>query len=190
MIGDSSNAVANDAILLVSGNAPPVTGNAPTFDNSTLGQALQQIYVPVVQTVGRQFGWDFARSTVALSLTGNVSLFGWTYEYAYPSNGVEVWQLRPTAPADLNNPLPVNWSVYNALVGGNQVRVIGTNLQNALGVYNNMPSEAAWDSLFREAVVRLIASELSMAGFGKPDAADFYLNSGAAMETIGEARPD
>ena len=185
----TSNDVANQALLLVSGaNTPPVTGVAPNFDKSAAGLALQKLYAPCVQTVARQFGWDFARSTVALALSGNAAPFPWAFEYLYPSNGVEVWQLAPPALADPNNPLPVNFEVANAVVATGQARVIHANLANALGVYNNAPVEAAWDSLFREAVVRALASELGMAIFGKPDVAEMYLESGAAFETLGEGR--
>ena len=185
----TSNDVANQAIQFIGDNAGPfVTGQYPTFDNSTSGMALQKLYGAVVQTVGRQHGWDMARNTIALTLSGNTAPFPWTYEYLYPTNGIEVWQLMPTAVSDLNNPLPTDWVVANAVVTGQQQRVIETSLINALAVYNNNPNENTWDSLFREAVVRLLASELASALFGKPDVAQNYLESGGAFENIGEAR--
>lgn len=185
---ETSNSVANSAIQLIGDNQAAVTGFAPTFDNSAAGQALQKLYAPCVATVARQFGWDFARRTVALSLSGNTPVFPWTVEYLYPSNGVQVWQLTPETLADPNNPLPVNWEEANAQVSGVQKKVIHCNLVNALAVYNNNPTEATWDSLFREAVVRLLASELAMAIAGRPDTADALIKSGAAFETIGEGR--
>ena len=186
----TSNDVANQAIELMGGNQPPVTGYAPTFDNSTTGVALQKLYAPCVATVARQFGWDFARAQAALSLSGNAAPTGWAYEYLYPGQGVEVWQLVPPALADPNAPLPINWAVGNAQVGGDQVKVIWSNLAGALAAYNNNPTEATWDPGFREAVVRLLASELASALAGKPDLAENYLQSGAAFESIGAGRPD
>lgn len=186
-----SNAIANQAILYMGGNQPFVQGQAPTFDNSTAGKALQKLYAPCVATVQRQWGWDASRNTAALVPTGNTPpLPGYSEEYAYPPNGIEVWQLVPPEPADPNNPLPINWSVGNNLVDKVQTKVIWTNLENALATYNNNPSEATWDPLFREAVVRLLASELAMAIAGKPDAAEAFLQSGAAFEQAGEARSD
>jgi hypothetical protein len=186
----TSNDIANQALQDLGGNMPAVQGQAPTFDNSTAGKALQRLYTPTVQTVARQFGWDFARCLVALTLSGNAAPagFGYNFEYLYPGNSVEVWQLMPAVIADANNPLPVNWTVGNTLVNGVQTKVIWSNLANAQGVYNNAPAEAVWDSLFREAVVRLLTSVLAMAIAGKPDVAEAYLQSGAAFEGIGETR--
>lgn len=187
---DTSNTVANQAIMLCGDNQTPVQGLAPNFDSSTTGKILQKIYAPAVATVSRQWGWDLARNEVALVATGNTPPLGYAFEYAYPSNGIEVWQLVPQTQADVNNPLPVNWNVGNAVVSSAQVKVIWTNLANAQAIYNNNPNEGTWDALFREAVVRLLASELAMAGVGRPTTAQAMLESGGAFETLGESRPD
>lgn len=186
----TSNDIANQAISLIGDNTPPVQGFAPTFDSSPAGQQLQNLYVPCVRTVARQFGWDFARSDAALTPSGNTAPWPWAYEYGYPTGTVEIWQILPATTIDPNNPLPVRWNVGNAVVSGAQSRVIWTNQQTAVAVLNNMPNESTWDDLFREAVVRLLASELSIALFGKPDQAEAYLNSGAAFEQVGESRTD
>jgi hypothetical protein len=187
----TSNDIANQAIEYTGNNQPLVTGNAPGFDGSPNGIILQKIYAPAVATVARQWGWDLARNSFALVPTGNAAPLGYAFEYAYPPNGIEVWQLTPQFPlADPNNPLPVNWNIGNAIVAGTQSKVIWTNLANAQAVYNNNPNENTWDALFREAVVRLLASELAMAGTGRPDTSQALLESGAAFESIGEGRPD
>lgn len=186
----TSNDIANQAIQLIGDNMPPVSGFAPTFDSSPAGVALAQLYGPAVATVAREWGWDFARNSVALAATGNAAPLGWLFEYAYPTNGIELWQLVPPVLTDANNPQPINWDVGNNIVAGNQKKVIWTNLAGALAIYNNNPSEATWDPLFREAVVRLLASELAMAIPGKPDTAGMLLESGAAFESLGEGRPD
>lgn len=180
--------IVNQAIQYLGNNQPPVTGNAPSFDTSAAGQAAAALYTPCVQAVAREFGWDFARNTVALVATGNVPPPDWAFEYAYPASGVQVWQLRPAVLVDPNNPLPVNWVVANAVVGGTQGRVIHTNQAGALAIFNNAPTEGAWDSDFREAVVRLLASEMAMALAGRPDTSQALLESGAAFETVGEGR--
>ena len=180
--------IVNQAIQLIGDNQPPVTGNAPGFDSSPAGKAAAVLYVPCVQTVGRRFGWDFARNLVALTLTGNPATVLWPFEYLYPANGVQVWQLVPAVLADPNNPLPINWSVGNALVGGAQRKVIWTDLANAKANYNNAPNENTWDPLFREAVVRQLASEFAMALAGKPETSQSLLESGNGFEGIGEGR--
>jgi hypothetical protein len=187
-VGVTSNDIANQAIVDMGGNQPAVTGQAPNFDNSTAGLALQKLYAPTVQTVAKQFGWDFTRAAVALQPTGNNAPLGYAFEYLYPANGIEVFELQPQPIADFNNPLPVNWTIGNDVVGGTQSKVIWTNLANAIAVYNNVPQESTWDALFHEAVVRLLTSVLSMALAGKPDVAEAYLQSSAAFEAIGETR--
>lgn len=183
--------IVNQALLFMGGDQPPVTGVAPAFDTSPAGQAAARLYAPCVATIARKFGWDFARSTVALTLSGNVAPLPWAYEYSYPA-GVQVWQLMPSAAGqtDPNNPLPVNWVVANNVVNGAQARVIQTNLANAFAVYNGNPNENTWDSLFREAVARLLASEMAMAIAGKPDTSKEMLESAGQFEATGEERRD
>jgi hypothetical protein len=185
----TSNDIANQALQLIGNNpSPEVSGQAPNFDNSSAGKALKRLYAPAVATIARQWGWDLGRSIVPLVLSGNVAPLGWTYEYLYPSNGIQVWQLMPAAFVDANNPLPVTWSVGNVLVGNTQTKVIWSNLIAALATYNNNPNENTWDPLFREAVVRLLASDLALALASRPETAAGLLESGGAFETIGESR--
>jgi hypothetical protein len=187
----TSTDIVNQAVQLLGWDNPtPVTGVAPNFDTSTLGKAAAAIYAPCVATVARQFGWDFTRNMVGLTLSGNVAPFPWSYEYLYPTNGIQVWQVMPSSTSftDFNNPLPVNWVVGNAVVSSIQTKVIWTNMASARVVYNNAPLESTWDPLFREAVVRLLASELAMATAGKPDVSQSLLETGGAFESIGEKR--
>ena len=184
----TSGDIVNQALQIIGDNMPPVTGNAPTFDSSPAGQAAAQLYASCVATVMRQFEFDFARNTVGLVATGNVAPFPWSFEYGYPGNGIEVWQVMPTAATDPYDPLPVNFIIENAVVGGNQKRVIHTNLSPAQVVYNNNPNEGTWDAIFREAVVRLLASELAMAIAGKPDFAQAVLESASAFESVATQR--
>lgn len=185
----TSTDLANEALLLIGGNQPKVTGVAPTFDNSTAGQALQLLYVPAFRAALRQFGWDFARATYTLVLSGNPAPYPWTYEYLYPPNGVQVNSLLNPAD-DVNNPIPYNFNVANAVVTGVQQRVIWTTLQNARCRYTNQPNENTIDDDFHQAFVGLLASALGMAIGGKPDVAQAMLERGGSFEKIGEARQD
>lgn len=183
----TSTDIVNQALLLIGGNQEPVTGTAPSFDDSAVGKAAAILYAPCVATVARQFGWDFARNTVTLQLSGNTPPAGWAFQYRYPPSGVEVWDIYP-ANEDQNDPLPYDFNVSNDVVSGSTARVINTNLQDALAVYNNNPNESAWDSLFREEVVRLLASELANAIAGKPDLAQGSIDAYSGFAQIGESR--
>lgn len=187
----TSNDIANEAIQLIGDNQPAVVGQSPTFDQSAAGKALQKLYVPTVAAVQRAWGWDASRATVSLGApTANAPPLGYLYEYAYPTNGIEVWQLVPQTIADLNDPRPVNFNVGNAQVLGAQTKVIWTSLQNAQAIYNNNPTEAIWDPLFRQAVVRLLGSALGMALEGRPDSAHELLENYQQFQALGESRAD
>lgn len=169
--------IVNRALAIIGGfnNNKPVTGNAPTFDSSPAAQAAGILYQPCVQTVARQFGYDFSRGIVTLSLSGNTAKLGFSFEYLYPTNGVQVRQLMPHADNDANNPLPQRWVVGNATVSSVPKKVIWTNIASADAVFTNQPPEDLWDAEFAEAVVRLLASELAPAlqGKGETEATQF-----------------
>jgi hypothetical protein len=176
----TSKDIVNQAIMLVGNNQPLVTAGAPSFDNSAAGIAASQIYAPCVATIQRQFEWDASRNIVSLTLSPNTAPFPWAFEYLYPGNGIEVWQLMPPS-GDPNDPVPIDMLVGNTLVSAVQQRVIWSNLAGAIATYNNNPNEATWDAGFREAVVRLLASELAMAVAGKPDLTQVMLESGGSF---------
>lgn len=180
--------IVNEALQMIGGNQPLVTGNSPTFDNSTAGKSAAQIYVPTVQAVMRLFEWDMGRSTVNLAPSGNAAPWPWAYEYVYPANGAEIWQLAPASITDPNNPLPTNWSVANATVSGAQARVIHTDVPNARVIYNNTPAPDVWDGVFKEAVVRLLASKFAMAVAGKPETSALMLESFNAFVNAAKSR--
>lgn len=181
--------IVNQALNYMGNDIPPVTGVSPTFDDTPAGKAAQRLYAPCIATVARSFGWDFARKTVALALTGNAAPAPWAFQYAYPPQSVEVWDIFPSD-EDPNDPLPYNFSVANDVVSGNIVRVINTNLAAARGVYNNNPPPDAWDANFHEAAVRLLASEFAIALAAKPDLAAALQESYGAFEQIAESRQD
>jgi len=186
----TSTIVANQALQLSGNNQPLVTGSSPNFDSSPSGVILSYLYPWVVRTVGRQFNWDFSRTTAALVVTGNTPPFPWANEYTYPANAVQIWQLLPPAIFDVNDPLPINWVVANNLVTSIQTKVIQTNLAAASAVYDNLPQESVWDPGFQEAVVRLLASELAMGKDGRPDLAEQYYESSAQISGFMQGRRD
>lgn len=187
----TSTDVANQALVLMGDNQPLVTGAYPNFNttnSSEAGKALNLLYGTTVDSVSRQFPWDFARKQSALSLTGNTAPVYWLYEYLYPDNAVQLWQILPSAIVDRNNPIPINWSVGNTLVSGLQKKVIWTNIGSALCVFNNRPLESVWDSLFTQSVVRLLASAVSTALAGRPDIAQLMIKTGSLFESVAEMR--
>lgn len=188
----TSQDLANQALQYMGGNQPPVQGLWPSFvgtdaQSTTAARALNILYGACVATVQRGTFWDASRRTIALTRTANTPRL-YAFQYLYPGNGIQVWQLAPATDADPNDPLPVNYDVANDIVNGAQAKVIETNLANAWAIYNNNPNESVWDPDMREAVARLLASEVAMAIGGKPDLSQSLLQSGSGFENIGEGR--
>lgn len=186
--------IVNRAVQFIGGfnNQGAVTGSPPAFDGSAVGLAAGTLYTSVVQTAARQFGWDFSRNIATLVASGNAAPFpmGFTHEYLYPTSGIQVRQLIPATFSDSNDPLPIRWTVGNALVSALSKKVIWTNQTNARASFTNQPPEDLWDALFTESVVRLLASELATAIPGKPDTAEQTLKQAAMFESIGTQRGD
>lgn len=182
--------IVNRAIYLIGDDQPPVQGTAPTFDDSNAGKAAKVLYAPCVATVMREFGWDAARNTFALQVTGNVAPVPYAVEYLYPPVAIQIWTVIPTGGDPINNPAPVNFNVANAVVNGTQKKVIHAYDTGLLAVINNNPTEDTWDPLLAEAVVRLLASEFAVALAGKSGLSDSAIKTGSAFEQIGESRQD
>lgn len=182
--------IVNEAIQLIGNNQPAVTGSPPTFDSSPAGVAAAALYQSVVNTVARQANWDWTRQTVTLTASGNTPPLPFTYEYLYPANAVQVWQVIPASLSDANNPLPITWQVANTMVGGNQTKVVQTNQASASAVVATVltNSEPLWDPLFRQAVVRLLASEMAMACEARPDTAREMLETSVQFAQVGATR--
>jgi hypothetical protein len=183
--------IVNRATVLFGGfnSNKPVTGVPPLFDATPLGIAAGAAYGGVVQTVGKAWGWDFARNYATLALTGNPAPFGWVFEYAYPTSGIEVRQitLNPVQAllTDPNNPAPIRWEIGNNVVSSVATKVIWCNVQQALAVISGQPPEGLWDAGFVEEVIRLLASELGMGAAGRPETAQIeYERSREAAQTF------
>jgi len=187
MAESATAAVVNEALIMMGGNQKLVTGAAPDFDSSASGIAAKYLYNPCVAFVARQFEWDFARYTGALETSGNTPPDGWAFEYLYPEDAVQVWQVKPPT-TDPNDPLPTTWVRANALVEDAQTAVIWTDVADAVAVYNNNPLPTVWDAGFRQAVVRLLASEFAIALAGRPGTSQALLSSAAMMNEIAKAR--
>ena len=191
MQGQTSTTVGQQALNLIGGNFPALSGVAPNFDSSTAGKALASIYVPTVQAVQKQYGWDASRRQYQLSASGNAGPFpyGFTNEYLYPPFAVEIREIQALVPADVNDPLPVLKDIGNTLVGGVQTKVIWTNQVAAYATLNNNPAEAVWDATFTEVVVRLLASKLALVLVSKPETATFMGQTGMQTADLNKMRP-
>lgn len=186
----TSQQVVNEALNLIGYDGPAITGVAPTFDSSTAGLVAANVYAPSVAAVARAHAWSFARTVAALVATGNTAPFPWSFEYAFPANCVDVWQVTPQSIVDSNNPAPTAWARGTRVVGGNAVSVIWASGSPANAVFNSNPPESTWDPIFRQAVVDYLAHRFAIANLGKPDLQASYLEEFGQKMQIGMQRDD
>ena len=188
--GATSVTVTNEALQFIA-SQKRITSLS---DGSPAAQAASVLYTPTVELLLRELDPDFARYTLALTpATVTSSTVPWTYAYAYPNDCLRLRQVRPPgsgtgALSDINDPSPVLANVGFALNSSTPVKVILTDQQNALGVYTtSLVTEAQWDSVFQDAVVRRLANPLAMALSGRPDFAKTILEQSALVAATAEA---
>jgi hypothetical protein len=180
--------IVNRALQEIAAQAT-VTGTNPTFDGSAAGNAAGILYDGVVQTILRSQDWEFARrEAVTLATDGNVAPPPWAAEYVYPADCMRLLQVMPATLVP-NDPQPVVWSVAEVTVSGQPAKAILTNQANARATYmSSAPTENQWDSIFTEAVVRMLASELAMALGGRPDFSEKMLQISGGLVQSGGGR--
>lgn len=166
-------------------------------DNTPAAKAAAVVYAPTVQLMLRELDPDFARFTAPLALSAAVTpVVPWAFEYLYPADCVRLRQVRPPGSgtgslSDPNDPVPIRANVAFDTIATVVTKVILTNQINALAVYTSSSiTEAQWDSVFADAVIRRLANPLAMALSGRPDFAEKLLMQSAQMAMTAEAVDD
>jgi hypothetical protein len=168
-----------------------VTGEWPNFSGGGNVSTYANILYPgVVSLVAREQDYECLKFVASLVPSGLVPLPPWQFEYLYPADCVRIRQITPPT-WNANDPQPVEWSVEEHPNAGTLQKVIGCNIANAMAVYTTAVtnvSEAQWDALLQEAVVRTLASELAMAIAGRPDFSRVTLEQAGQLVAGGAGR--
>lgn len=170
------------------GNQSQISSIQPS-DGTPAGNAASEFYTPKIQMLLRAAPWDFARKTAPLTQlkatvvngvaqTTNLPPTPFSFEYAWPSDCIKARFLLPTPSVSggLSQPLMTGTSIdpntgtYSTKTpfvvatdndsGGNPIKVILTNLQNAQLVYTADLSQYPdlWESLFLSGATAFLAS--------------------------------
>jgi hypothetical protein len=127
-------------------------------DGSQEANYANLLYNPLRDFLLREGDYEFASSPVVPTAIATPS-FPWLYAYQYPLDCVRVKQLIP-AGFNILDPQPVEFNIANSAA----TRAIVTKQEVAIMVYTtNGVSEAFWDPMFTEAMVRMLASALAFA---------------------------
>ena len=122
------------------------------FNDASFVQAttLTSVLEESVREVGRERNWQCLTTREALTANETAPSFGWTYSFPIPSDCLRI--------VAFNDAPIINGSSLFAIEGSN----IYTNSETAELVYvKYSATEAAYDNLFRVALIALIASKLA-----------------------------
>ncbi len=161
-------------------------------EGSAQANACSTLFIPTYEQLARTAYWGCLRAEATLTLlaaaqgtpenpngtTLPLPPTPWLYQYAYPSNCLQVRFIQPSLPApnagvpifSVNTGAPtwlpnggqIPYAIgYATDSNGNPLNVILTNQSQAIAVFTvNQPNPSIWDSLFSQAMVATLAAYL------------------------------
>lgn len=148
------------------------------FEGSEASRAALTVYGQTRDDILRSKDWPFARRSVALTVlkTAPVGGYGltpwsdayppapWIYEYAYPTDCVEMRAVRPTPTVIVEMDPQPNIFVEASDTTQAPSKVVLTNLANALAVYTGRIIDMSqWEPMFTEAFVDALGRRMAAA---------------------------
>jgi hypothetical protein len=185
--GATPASVVNQSLAQISAQYT-LSGTLPDFDGSAAGLAAGILYAPAVVLLLRQQDYEFSRNDVALTVAGISAPYPWSDVYLYPSDCLKIRQVKP-AVWNQNDPFPTRWTEMEQMISGVQTRVIACDVSGAVLTYTTSAvTESEWDSIFQEAFVRLLGSELAAALGGRFDLSEKMLGVSGGLVGIGAGK--
>jgi len=125
-------------------------------ENNTTARTCNIIYSDSRDAVLRDHTWSFARKIISLNVLANEEVINWDYLYVYPPTCLFIIKIFNETDLDTNN--------YKELLSPiTDTKVIASNLEEAYIEYiMKILNPNLFDSLFINALVHKLASELSM----------------------------
>lgn len=107
--------------------------------------------------------YDFARASVLATPVGGTVPAPWLFMYAYPDNAVRIRDIMsPTYLANLNDPLPIDFSRGTVIVGGITKQVVLTNeAADTLVFTEQVTDPSLYQEGFTEAFIMALSSRLA-----------------------------
>lgn len=138
-------------------------------EQSVNAEKCRVLYPQVRKTVLTDAVWGFAKSTRALSLTGNTPE-EWEYEYNYPNDCLKLLYLVPpgVSKATVRHGLTLNNTEvehlpYETMNNTSGDLVIATNQENAKAAFIKAVTDVRlFDAKFEEALILKLAAELAI----------------------------
>lgn len=148
------------------------------FDGSEHAQDVLEIYGQTRDEMLREFDYDFAQRSVALTLLKSAPPggyfppnlwnpaanppIGWAFEYAFPTDAIKIRTIKPQPLFIVNaDPQPYDFTEGNDSLLTPAQRVILTNVGSAVAVYTGRVTDpTTWDVAFTDALAARLAALL------------------------------
>lgn len=149
------------------------------LEGSDHANTILQLYSQTRDDLLRNYDYDFAQRSVALTLLKSAPVggyfppnlwnpmtnppAGWLYEYAYPDDALKIRLVKPQ-PMFVMNAAPVPWpfSEYNDNLLSPAQRTIVCNVPSAIAVYTGRVTDPTlWDVAFSEAFAAALARRIA-----------------------------
>lgn len=153
-------------------------------DGSAEAQYVNLLYAPIRDFLLTDGDYDWSMAAAALVPVVSRSSI-WDYEYTYPTSALRIRQVIPAA-IDMLDPRPIAWVV--AVAAGASARAIFTSQPAASALYTTPAAEAAWDGIFHQSFVRMLASALAFALENRIEASKVKLDEALGFAGVGKMR--
>lgn len=148
------------------------------LDGSNQSQVILQVYGQTRDELLRNFDYDFAERTIALTVLKSAPSggyfppntwdpttmppVGFGFEYAFPDDCVKIRNLVPQPSFVVNmNPQPIDWTEFNDNRYTPARRTILTNVADAIATYTGRVTDPTnWDVAFAEALSAALARRI------------------------------
>jgi hypothetical protein len=129
------------------------------YEGSKAARVALDLYGQTRDEVLASEPWYFARSEIALVVTGVAAPVPWAFEFTFPANAIKLWSVKPSViPID---PAPINWLESTDTRLGGTKRSILTTFAPAIGVFTQkIIDPAAWPPEFATGLIMELAKKM------------------------------
>lgn len=153
----SETDLLNDSLSQIGVN--PITA---IDDGSIPANHCQRLYPALRDSVLRAHHWNFATKRVQLALEVASPVYGYTYQYALPSDCLKVVSYSGASPANTTLVTDEDWiAPWQYRIEGR--KLLSNDAEAWITYLSRITNPDEWDSLFYQTIAAWLASKLATA---------------------------